>query len=269
MSDAPKSPGPSHPAHTALVRELGHVSRLHAARAADPRLADALERLATWQAKRLGGTYADLAALPRYADAVVFFQTDLYGNADFAQRDADLARIVPVMVRMLPERVIATMAQAMELDALSQELDRALLERLPRRDGAFTVAEYCGAYRRLDNRPARTRQIRLTGEIGAGLDVYVRKPLIATALAMMRQPARLAGFAVLHDFLDRGFAAFRKMQGAAEFLATIDRRERELMEGIFAGDDTPFADPLACAKLGAADSGARGASPQARARGSG
>ena len=32
-----------------------------------------------------------------------FFQTDLYGNRDFAQRDADLARIVPVMVRMLPE----------------------------------------------------------------------------------------------------------------------------------------------------------------------
>ncbi len=40
-------------------------------------------------------TYADLAAQPRYADAIAFFLSDLYGGADFAQRDADLARVVP------------------------------------------------------------------------------------------------------------------------------------------------------------------------------
>jgi hypothetical protein len=54
----------------------------------------------------------------------------------------------------------------------------------------------------------------------------------------------MAGFAALQDFLERGFAAFRKMHGATEFLSTIDRRERALMERIFAGDDAPFGDPL-------------------------
>jgi len=118
------------------VRELERVERLHAERLANPDLAVALERVALWQGDRLHGTYADLAAQPRYSDAIDFFQTDLYGNVDFARRDADLGRVVPVMVLMLPARVIATVAQAMELNALSHELDRALLERLPRRTAA-------------------------------------------------------------------------------------------------------------------------------------
>ncbi len=160
-------------------------------------------------------------------DAIDFFQTDLYGSVDFARRDADLARVVPVMMMMLPERVIATVAQAMELNALSHELDRALLAQLPRQDGVFTRrANTASPIARMGNRPARERQIGLIGEIGAALDVYVKTPLIQTALMMMRGPARLAGVGVLHDFLERGFAAFRKMHGAVEFLATIDRRER-------------------------------------------
>jgi hypothetical protein len=68
--------------------------------------------------------------------------------------------------------------------------------------------------------------------------------LIHSALVLMRRPARLAGLSVLHDFLERGFVAFRKMHGATEFLATIDRRERELMEVIFAGATAPFPEPL-------------------------
>jgi hypothetical protein len=240
MSRANSRSDASRPAQDALVRELERVERLHAERLADPGLAAALERVALWQGDRLHGTYADLAAQPRYSDAIDFFQTDLYGNVDFARRDADLARVVPVMVLMLPERVIATVAQAMELNALSHELDRALLERLPRRDGSFTVAEYCAAYRQMDNRPARERQIALIGEIGAALDVYVKTPMIRTALVMMRGPAKLAGLWVLHDFLERGFSAFRKMDGAAEFLATIDRRELELMEALFAGRTVPL-----------------------------
>jgi hypothetical protein len=236
---------PAHSAQAALIEELAHVARLRANRSANPILMGALQRVAMWQSRRLRMTYADLAAQNRYADAISFFETDLYGGMDFAQRDADLARVVPVMVRMLPERVILTIAKAVELHVLSQELDRSLLARLPRADGHFTVAEYCKAYRRMAKRAERERQTQLIGEIGATLDGYVKQPLIRTALLMMRQPARLAGLAALHDFLDRGFGAFRRMNGAAEFLSTIDARERALMEAILAGESAPFSDPLA------------------------
>lgn len=226
------------------MRELARVQRLHEERRDNPILAGALDRLAGWQARRLRMTYADLAADPRYAAAIQFFQDDLYGPADYSRRDADLARIVPTLVKVLPDSVIATTAAAIELNALSQTLDRVLLGRLPRADATFTVAEYCKAYRRAGNYPLRLRQIALIGEVGAALDHAVRKRFIATALAMMRQPARMAGLASLQDFLERGFAAFRGMRGADEFLATINARETRIHEAIVDGSVDPFPDPL-------------------------
>ncbi len=238
-------PGTSISASDALVRELARVTRLHDERRNNPILAGSLERLADWQSRRLRMTYADLAADPRYAAAVQFFQQDLYSGADYAQRDADLARVVPLLTKMLPEGVIATVALAMELNALSQELDRVLLSRLPRADAYFTVAEYCKAYRRAGNFPLRRRQIALIVEIGSALDRYVRKPFIRTGLAMMRQPARMAGLGVLQDFLERGFSAFHTMHGADEFLRTIEERETHIMDSIAGGASDAFADPLA------------------------
>ncbi len=231
-------------AQATLVRELQRVARLHDERAGNPILAGALDRLADWQARRLRMTYADLAADPRYTAAVVFFQNDLYGPGDFSRRDADLARVVPMLVRVLPDPVILTVAAAMELNGLSQELDRVLLTRLPRADGHFTVAEYSRAYRKTGNFPLRRRQIKLIGDIGQSLDHYVAKAWIRTALVMMRQPAKLAGMSALQEFLERGFGAFRNMGGAQTFLATIEERETAIMEAMAAGTPDPFPDPL-------------------------
>ena len=173
MDNATSSTQSPSPAQALLAQELALVARLQAERDANPILAGALQRVASWQGRRLRMTYEDLAAQARYADAIRFFQSDLYGAGEFARRDADLARIVPMMVRMLPERVLGTVARAVELHALSQTLDRSLLARLPRADGQFSVAEYCKAYRRTGKRAERERQIRLIGEIGTGIAEYV------------------------------------------------------------------------------------------------
>ena len=226
-----------------LTRELARVTRLHEARRADPTLARALQRLGEWQSRRLRDTYADLAAETRYAPAIAFFQNDLYSGADFSRRDSDLARVVPAMVRMVPAKVIATVADAVELDALSHELDQSLVARLPRVDGGFTVAEYCQAYRKPDEYPLRVHQLALIQHVGVALDRYVRTPMVGAGLAMMRRPARLAGLSALQDFLERGFAAFRRMGDAREFLATVAARETRLHEAIAKGVDDPFPDP--------------------------
>ena len=239
MAAAPPIPS----AAAALVRELERGRALHEARASNPILAGSLERLADWQSRRLAATYADLAGDARYADAIAFFQTDLYGPQDFSRRDADLARIVPVMTRLLPDGVIMTVARAMELSALSHELDAKLLEHLPRADAQFTVDDYCRAFRRTGRLPDRRRQIALIVEVGAALDRYVKRPMIRGALAMMRKPARLAGLEELQTFLERGFAAFHRMNGAEVFLSTIRDRESALVDAIFAGVKAPFPEP--------------------------
>lgn len=236
------SSAPRHAAEAALVDALERAQTLHADRLSDAKLAADLDRLADWQARRLAATYADLAAQPRYAEAIKFFETDLYGSADYARREADVARVVPMMVAMLPERVIATIADAMELNVLSHELDRKVLARLPRSD-RYSVADYSEAYRRTGEFAARERQIATIGTIGRALDGFVRRPLIRAALVMMRGPAHLAGFGVLHDFLERGFNAFHRMAGADEFLATVAARETAIHRAIVGGSNDPFPDP--------------------------
>jgi len=233
---------PLSPAQAELTNALARVLRLHAMRSADPALADALDRLSAWQARRLRNTYADLADDPRYVGAIEFFQNDLYGG-DFAQRDADLARVVPVMGRLLPQSVIFTGARAVELNALAHELDCALIVHLPDVAATIAVPDYCRAYRATGEPTLRARQIALIGEVGNALDKFVRKPMIHTALAIMRKPAHAAGLGALQDFLERGVDAFRRMKGAREFLATVDARERRINDAIFAGDDAPFAAP--------------------------
>jgi len=228
----------------ALLHVLARVQQHHEERLQDPQLGRALAHLAAWQVRRLRNTYADLQALPRYASAMAFFETDLYGGGDFAQRDADLARVVPGMKRLLPDHVLRTVADAVELNVIAQDFDRAMTGQLRPRELAFTVAEYCAAYRKVGRFDERRRQIRLISDVGAALDRLVRKRMIRSALMLMRKPAELAGLHALQNFLERGFAAFAYMGGAKAFLATVETRELAIVDAIAAGSDAPFPDPL-------------------------
>lgn len=230
-------------AKTGLMAELERARSMHDERAASPQLASALDRIADFQARRLDATYRDLALDPRYRDAIAFFRSDLYGPGDFSRRDADLARVVSTMRRLVPAGAITTMTMAIQLSVLSQELDRALLHRLDL-GTPLRVATYCVAYRACANRDVRMQQIALIGRVGSGLDRYVHSPLLRKTLAVMRVPARVAGLATLQRFLERGVASFASMRGASEFLGTIDARETALMNAIFAGNDAPFPDPM-------------------------
>ena len=149
-----------------------------------------------------------------------------------------------MLVRIMPAAALDTIAHAVELDALSEQLDLALVEELRRRDpsgaAGITDAAYAAAYRAAGTRTDRERQIALTGEIGTALDRLARKPLLGGALRVMEAPARNAGLGALHDFLARGLKAFRHMRGAEEFLRIIERRERLINDRIFGGVSEPF-----------------------------
>jgi hypothetical protein len=189
-----------------------------------------------WQAHRLARTHRNLLAEPRHGPAARFFLQDLYGPKDFSQRDAELARVVPMMVRLLPNAALATVADAIEMDALSERLDLAVARVLREPDPlAIDETAYADAYRKAGSRDEREHQIELIAHIGGSLDRLVRHPMIGSLLKAMGGPARLAGLSEMHDFLVRGFEAFRAIGGAADFLAQIERRERAIMEALYAG----------------------------------
>ena len=222
-----------------LVRFLNEAGDLRRAAAADAVFGTRRQNLRAFQAARLARTHADLLASPTSAQAAAFFLADLYGPKDLSERDAEVERILPMMTSMLPVSGLQTLLLAVEVDALSERLDAAMVGVLGRKlDSGLDDASYSRAYRKVGQRAARLDQIRLIGETGAALDALSRKPLLRGLLKMMHGPAQMAGLGELHAFLFRGFEAFRSLADAQAFLETIVSREGALALAIFDGAET-------------------------------
>ncbi|GAB3250754.1 hypothetical protein GCM10027296_15480 [Chitinimonas naiadis] len=187
-------------------------------------------------------TYADLLASDRYGKAAEFFLTDLYGPRDFSKRDEDGERIVSRMRALLPKRAMQAIQSALHLNRLSHQLDEQMAQMLFNEMQLDDVDadSYAEAYRRCRNEAERREQIALVDVLGRELDVVVQKPLVQMALKLAHKPAHLAGLGELQDFLERGVAAFLKMQGADDFLDLIRNRETWILENILSRDPYPF-----------------------------
>lgn len=222
-----------------LGRNLAAVKRWRAATHGDEATKEAILRLKAWQSDRLAGTYPDLLASPRYRAAAHFFMEDLYGPKDFSQRDADVERILPKLTALLPAAALSTLADAVELDELSEELDAKVLAA--HGHGAISPQSYAAAYAQAATPAQRQRQIALIRSIGEALDRLTRIPLLLSTLKLMRGPAHMAGLSALQEFLEKGFVTVKDMRGVEQFLDIITRRETLLMERLFARDPDPFA----------------------------
>ena len=216
-----------------------HLLQLKELRGPERALPARLKELKRWQSARLESSYADLEAEPRYQAATAFFLDDLYGPKDFSGRDQAMLRIVPVMKRLLPDTAVETAALAIELEALSEDLDHRLAAALA--PGPIDVATYGEAYRASATVQERAHQVDLIEAVGLRMDALVARPLVARTLKLMRRPAQLAGLADLQDFLERGFEAFRVMNGAEEFLAVVRARETQVLKRLFSGSPRPFS----------------------------
>ena len=218
-----------------LAACIAEARELRAARAVDLEPED-FPRLKEWQAARLARSYTDLLASKRYNPAAEFFLSDLYGPKDFRTRDEELARVVPIMVRVLPARALMTLLEAVKMDTLSESLDSAMVLALRKVGKSRDIdwPAYVTAYRACGRKKDREQQIVLIDKIGKTLDRLTRMPLIRVSLKLMNGPAHLAGLGALHSFLQRGFDAFGDMKGADEFLAIVTERETALMKELFA-----------------------------------
>jgi hypothetical protein len=203
-----------------------------------------LPEVRRWQAARLAASFEGFMQDPKRKPAAEFFLTDLYGDRDFSRRDSDIARVAPMMLRLMPQGLVETLVDAIELGALSHAFDLRIAEALqaiaPQRK-TLDDALYARAYREVGLRRLRAHQIDLIVVAGYGLGHALRSRGVSTLLAMLRGPARAAGFGELQTFLERGFGAYAKLDDVADFIADIERSEREVTRRIFANHPEPFA----------------------------
>ena len=225
---------------SAIARRLQWRSEaFHAVRKENtsPRLAV----LRAWQAQRLERSFEDVLADPRMHAAGRFFLSDLYADRDFSGRDRDVDRIMPIMVHLLPETMLRAARDAIELHVLSHALDLRMVRAMDRRRlSKLDAVRYGEIYREAGQPRLRRRQIALVVSVGRSLDAAVQRHGVHRLLRASRLPARAAGLSELQGFLERGFDAFAKLDGADRFLDRVARGEGEVSRRLFADDPDPF-----------------------------
>ena len=142
----------------------------------DPVFQERFITLQKWLAGRLSRTHADLLEDDRYRAVTQFFLSDLYGGLDLSELAREVERALPIATRLLPDSVMRTSAVALELNALTGELDEALAVSLFETLGhtEITEAGVIDAYRLCNFQEQRHHQLDLLAELGNGLDRYVR-----------------------------------------------------------------------------------------------
>jgi hypothetical protein len=193
-------------------------------------LAHTLLQLKTWQSQRFEHSYADLRQQAQQSDALDFFLTELYSSANYAERDAQFARIASKLEKLFPASVVSTAQLLARLHALSEHLDVLLAREL--QNCSLDRASYGNAWRSLCARPGyaavRQEQLHAVIELGRKLATHTRTPGLRAMLRMMRAPAKAAGLMQLQHFLERGFDTFAQLCKAGQldaFLAAIAQRE--------------------------------------------
>jgi len=122
---------------------------IHAQYLADPELLQQYEFFLDWQVAYTLPFYSEFQTNPDTAAAVEFVISDLIGTGIIA-RDADLAKVIPIMVRLLPAKALQTLASAMELNARALTINLDICRRLfatTKVEAGICERHYCTAFR--------------------------------------------------------------------------------------------------------------------------
>lgn len=214
-----------------MAERLNRVRMLRGERNADPSLRARVEAIKRYQHRRFTHDYSALLSEPRYSQAANFFLGELYGPVDFTDRDAEFERVLPWMARLLPESLMRTVDDLIELHALTEELDQRMATELP--TGDVDDQLYRAAWRVVGRRLDRERQLALLLAVGRALDRHARNKAVTATLRIMRRPAQAAGLGRLQALLEAGMAALARMDGAQAFLRTIEANEQKAMDILF------------------------------------
>jgi len=208
----------------------------------DPQFREWFNAVQKWQVERLTRTHGHLLVDDRYKAVTNFFLTDMYGGLDLTSLANEIERALPTTTRLLPDSGMRAAAVALELNAITGELDEQvagyIFEHL--KADSLTEENMAEAYRCTGNRQLREQQMVLARELGMGLDKYVRNRIIYATFKIASKPLHMAGLGALYDFLDRGFAAMRPMGSAQEFLDMFISKEEEIMNKLYNNEPNPY-----------------------------
>jgi len=221
------------------------LERYHGLRQHDPEQSDFKRKvlqLQTWQSERVLKTHADLIANQETHNATLFLVKEIYAGIDLKILSAQIQRAINAALRILPERVMETSMLALELNALTAELDDQLAHWLFDTMGVDDITDetYIEAFRCSADKSLRHQQAALTKQVAVGLDKYVRSRLLYGTFKLVKRPAHKAGIAELYDFMGRGFAVMRPLGSVSVIIDQVVDKEVTIINRIYKDDAAPF-----------------------------
>jgi len=210
-------------------------NELHRQYLTDPDLLKRYEQFVSWQVAYMLPFYEELQQSTDTKTAIDFVVSDLAGIG-ISERDLEIERVVPAMIRILPARALRTIASGMEMNARILEINLSICETYYKQNGkepGYTEKRYCIAAREASSLAECIELITLTKQLGHDLERIMRIPLIGISLKAMRKPARLAGFASLQLFLENGYSAFRNLENVGDFLGATETKMLKMFEHIY------------------------------------
>lgn len=216
-------------------RAIAQSNALHSEYLAEPTLYESYDRFTRWQLDYMLPFFSDLLEPAGYAEAVDFIVSDLAG-VGVSDRDRDIERAAPVIVRSLPTHALETAAAAVELNARALEINLGICRQLLD-DGELrpdiVEKDYLLACRAVSSLDECVELVHLAADLGETLKKLVRVPLIGGLLRTMRAPAHAAGFGALQEFLETGYLTFRRISDIDQFLDLLRERLSEVFEHIY------------------------------------
>jgi hypothetical protein len=191
--------------------------------------------LQTFQSQRLRRDLADLAAESQYQQIGQFFFEEMYGPRDFSARDEQAQR-VHKFIHRIPGVTIHDVEPVLDLLALTNKLDDEIASLLIELGAPldFDEAIYERAYRLADHYAERVRQIDLVIVTLSNVHRLGRKRILGIALQSTHVLAHAVGMGDIHRFLRLGYQAIQPVRDIQRFLTTIETREKERLDRIYA-----------------------------------
>ena len=224
-----------------VIREaIQHVCMLREKVQTQQQLGMAFKWVKRIQSARFQACYADLLASCDFGAASHFFLEDLYGEADYSDRDMQFARIAGTLSSVFPSSVIGTATALARLHVLTEELDYLMAMECMGMHSLVSDNDmwcYVTAWRAVGRRSDRQHQLQAVLDMGHALADLTRKPGLSILLNLMRAPAARSGLSSLQQFLERGFKTFSALSHTKgkvdDFLSTIEYRESAWMNAMF------------------------------------
>ncbi len=216
-------------------RFIRRSNELHVEYLEDAQLLANYDQFANWQLEYLLPFFDDLYKKEGYAEAIDFVMSDLAGIG-ISNRDRDLERAAPVITSMLPIAALATIASAAEMNARVLKVNIAICRCLANGNelpASITEHDYVIACRQATSLQECVELVHLVTGLGQTLKALVEIPVLGIMLRAMRAPAHAAGFAALHEFLEKGYGTFRQIPDIDHFLSEIESRMVTIFERIY------------------------------------